>query len=180
VATVGHTTRSTVAVTTRSLREVANGQFPTIVVKPVSTLVETTHNTVGGAVPSGLPLPESSTTQGDSAAQHAFAKSAAKSAAESSAAAVPSTSKALDDTFEVFPIAFAARTASALGEPFQAPAQGPTEGPVSVTLAMTSLMLIGLVGVLVFTNRSASQRSRMRRLVRLPGGVFFEPGSSPD
>lgn len=175
--TVSHATRTTVEVTTKSLSEVSNGQVPTIVKLPVTKVVDTAHSTVGDAVPSMVSLPESSTTQGDSAAHHSVAKPAAESSA---AAAAPITAKAFDDTFEVFPIAFAARTAGALGQPFQAPAKAPTQSPVSVTMALTSLLLIGLVGALVFTNRSKLQRSRMRRLARLPGGVFFEPGSSPD
>ena|ERR1700712_45514 len=176
VATVSQATRTTGAVTTKGISEVTSGRLPTIVVKPVSGLVGTAHDTVGDAVPSMATLPESSTTQGDSASHH----SVAKSASESSSAAAPSPSKAFDDTFEIFPIAFAARTAGALGQPFQAPADGPTEGPVSVTLALASILLLGLVGALSFANRSALQRSRMWRLARLPGGVFFEPGSSPD
>jgi len=176
VATVRHTTRAAVAATTESIRQVTSGHLPTIVVKPVSSLAGTAHSTVGDAMPSVASLPESSTTQGDSAAHH----SDATSIAESFAAAAPSSSTAFDDTFEVFPIAFAARTAGALGQPFQAPADGPTDAPVSVTMALTSLLLIGLVGALAFTRRSGLQRSRMRRLARLPGGVFFEPGSSPD
>jgi hypothetical protein len=175
--TISHATRTTVQATTTSIDEVAHGQAPTIVALPVTKLVDTAHNTVGDAVPSMVKLSESSTTQGDSASN----RSTAKTATETFSTAVSSTSKSFfDDTLEVFPIAFAGRTAGALGQPFQAPASAPGQSPVSVSLALSFLLLIGLAGAFSLRNRSALQRSRMWRLARLPGGASYDPGSSPD
>jgi hypothetical protein len=174
--TISHATRTTVQATTKSIDEVTHGQVPTIAALPVTKLVDTAHSTVGDAVPSVVKLPESSMTQGDSASD----RSVARTAAESFAIIASNTSKGFDDSLEVFPIAFAGRTAGALGQPFQAPARAPGQSPVSVSMALSFLLLIGLAGAFSLRNRSALQRSRMWRLARLPGGASYDPGSSPD
>jgi hypothetical protein len=175
--TISHATRTTVQATTKSIDEVTHGQVPTIVAQPVTKVVDTTQGTVGDPAPGAVKLPQSSTTQGNSASH----RSTAKTTIESFATAVSSTSKsAFDDTLEVFPIAFAGRTAGALEQPFQAPARAPGQAPVSVSMALSFILLIGLAGAFSLRNRSALQRSRMWRLARLPGGASIDPGSSPD
>jgi hypothetical protein len=175
--TISHATRTTVQATTKSIDEVTHGRVPTIVELPMTKLVDTAHSTVGDAVPSAVTLPESSMTQGDSATQRSIAKTPLASFAT---AAVSGSKSFFDDSLEVFPIAFAGRTAGALGGPFQAPTRAPGQAPVSVSMALSFLLLIGLAGAFSLRNRSALQRSRMWRLARLPGGTTYDPGSSPD
>ena len=126
VKTVSHVTHSTVTVAATSVREVTDGQLPSIVKTPMTKLTRKATSTVGDAVPNVVPMPESSTTQGDSAHRGSNNDSAAESFSTVSSR---STTTAFLDTLEVTPIAFASRTAAALGGPFS----GPLDAPATCT-----------------------------------------------
>ena len=177
VKTVSHTTRSTVQVAATSIHEVVRGQLPGVVTKPVDRLLRTAESTVGHAVPGVVTLPESSSTQGNSAHTVSHAK------ATGASPAVTSTSswQRLAGTVGAFPFELGARTLAALDKPFRAPFDLPTQAPVSAAFVpFTSILLIGLLDALSLGTRSALQDSRLWRLARLPGGTSYEPGSSPD
>ena len=175
VKTVSH---STVKAASTSIREVTSGHLPTIVTTPMKTLTHTATSTVGDAVPSVVPVPESSTTQGNSAHRGSSSNTTDGSL---STVSTSSTTTGFLDTLEVTPIAFASRTAAALGGPFQGPLDAPASAPHSASFtSVVLLLLIGLLGALMLWNRFGLSDFRMWRLARLPGGATYDPGSSPD